>query len=390
MENRNNIEFWVFDKRLTEIAKENDLKSLEQLKQLYPDQRGAIEDAFTLLQNLKVEEVSVSDLQIEHSLRGFWNKVERQRRKKTIYLVSKVCAACACVILAILPFLPVGQGYMDNKQEVFALLDSIQNTSNEIRIVSGASSTFISNNAVINQTAQGDIVVGTEKKMKSSDLEDGLVQLIVPPGKRTVIRFNDGTIAWLNSGSKLLYPKAFSKNRRDIYIEGETYLEVEKDQSRPFYVHTKGFDVSVLGTKFNVSAYEGDLKKSVVLVEGRVEVGSDNVKHQLTPNEGFFHEKNAVVIKKVDTYAYTCWKEGVMQIHNESLDHIFTRLERYYGVKINCDSSISGKKYIGNLNLHDSIYEVLHNLSLSTSFTFDYNKETNDVKIYQKKKRYSK
>ena len=66
----------------------------------------------------------------------------------------------------------------------------------------------------------------------------------------------------------------------DIYIEGETYLEVEKDQSRPFFVHTKDFDVSVLGTKFNVSAYKEDLQKSVVLVEGSVEVGSDNNKYK--------------------------------------------------------------------------------------------------------------
>lgn len=371
------------------MADRNDLGALEKMKQLHPEQCQVIEDAFLLLQNLKIKENFVSELQVERSLKKLWDKIEREKKRKRLYWAS-AAAACVGVILAISSLLMVGQDGVTDKQQALAMLDSIEHTCNEILLISGNKRAFIPNNQVINQTAQGDIVVGTEKKMRLSDLHEEMIQLIVPMGKRTSIRFNDGTVAWLNSGTKLLYPKAFSGKRRDIYIEGETYIEVEKDQSRPFYVHTKEFDVSVLGTKFNVNAYEGDPGKSVVLVEGSVEVGPENSKYKLLPREGFFCSNNAVAIKKVDTYAYTCWKDGIMQIQNETLDHIFTRLERYYGVNINCDSSISGKKYIGNLNLHATITEVLHNLSLSTSFTFDYNKETNDVNIHRKAKRYSK
>ena len=390
MENRNNIEFWIFDEKLINIAKENDQEALKQMMHLHPEQCEVIENAFLLLQNMKVEEAVVSDLQVERSLKGFWDRVDRRKNRRRLYWISTACAACISVILVVSSLLLIGRDYVDNKEEVLALLDSIQSTSNEILIISGGLRTTIPNNEVINQTAQGDFVVGTEKKMKFSDLQGEMIQLVVPVGKRTAIRFNDGTVAWLNAGSKLLYPKTFLEDRRDIYIEGETYLEVEKDQSRPFFVHTKDFDVSVLGTKFNVSAYKEDLQKSVVLVEGSVEVGSDNNKYKLIPKEGFFYAKNSSVVKKVDTYAYTCWKDGIMQIQNEPLEHIFTRLEKYYGVKIIFDSSVSKKKYIGNLNLYDSISEVLHNLSHSTPFTFEYNKETNVVKVYQKKKRYSK
>lgn len=390
MENRNNIEFWIFDEELINIAARNDLNALAQMLRLHPEQNKVIEDAFILLQNMKVEEVVVSDLQVERSLKGFWNKIERRNSRKRFYWLSTACAVCVSVVLAISLLLFNGD-YVDNKQEILALFDSIQTASDEILIISGNSKVVIPNNEVINQTAQGDFVVGTEKKMKFSDLQDDMVQLIVPVGKRTAVRFNDGTVVWLNAGSKLLYPKKFSENRRDIYVEGETYLEVEKDQSRPFYVHTAEFDVSVLGTKFNVNAYKEEQEKSVVLVEGSVEVGPDADKHRLIPNEGFFYSKNSAIIKKVDTYAYTCWKDGIMQIRNESLEHIFARLGKYYGVSINFDSSISEKKYIGNLNLYESIDEVLHNLSLSTPFTFDYNKELNVVDIHcLKKKRYSK
>lgn len=390
MEDRNNIEFWIFNEELADIAKKNDLNALDQLIQLYSEQHVVIEEAFLLLRNIKVNEVAVSDLQVERSLKGFWNRIERRKNKKRIYWVSTACAACVSVVLVISSLL-IGGNYMENQQEALAMLDLIQNTSDEIMIISGNSKAVIPNNEVINQTAQGDFVVGTEKKLKWSDLQGEMIQLVVPLGKRATIRFNDGTVAWLNAGSKLLYPKDFSEFRRDIYVEGETYLEVEKDQSRPFHVHTAEFDVSVLGTKFNVSAYKGDPEKSVVLVEGSVEVGPDHNKYRLLPKDGFFYSNHAAVIKKVDTYAYTCWKDGIMQIQNESLEHIFARLEKYYGTKINYDNLISGKKYIGNLNLYESISEVLRNLSLSTPFTFDFDKDANVVNIHhQKKKSYSK
>ncbi len=385
MEERNNIELWIFNEELVSIAKRNDLNALGQLIQLYSEQHVVIEEAFLLLRNIKVDEVAVSDLQVERSLKGFWNRIERRKKRKRIYWVSTACAACVSVVLVISSLL-IGGDYMENQQEVLAMLDSIQNTSDEILIISGNSKAVIPNNEVINQTAQGDFVVGTKKKLKLSDLQENMIRLVVPVGKRTVIRFNDGTVAWLNAGSKLLYPKKFSKNRRDIYVEGETYLEVEKDQSRPFYVHTAEFDVSVLGTKFNVNAYKEDLEKSVVLVEGSVEVGSDNNKQKLIPKEGIFYNKNSTIIKKVDTYAYICWKDGIMQIRNESLEHIFVRLEKYYGVKMKFDNFMSGKKYTGNLNLYESIDEVLHNLSLSTSFTFDHDKDLNVVNIHNSKK----
>lgn len=77
---------------------------------------------------------------------------------------------------------------------------------------------------------------------------------------------------YYNSGSHVIYPSDFDKNKREILVEGEVYLEVAKDPKRPFFVKTKDFDVKVLGTTFNVSAYKDDAIASVVLVEGKVEV----------------------------------------------------------------------------------------------------------------------
>lgn len=80
---------------------------------------------------------------------------------------------------------------------------------------------------------------------------------------------------YINSGSHVIYPSDFDKDKREILVEGEVYLEVAKDPKRPFFVKTKDFDVKVLGTTFNVSAYKDDAIASVVLVEGKVEVDNN-------------------------------------------------------------------------------------------------------------------
>ena len=80
-------------------------------------------------------------------------------------------------------------------------------------------------------------------------------QLLVPYGKQTTLTLADGTRVWVNAGSRLIYPSAFDDDRREIYAEGEIYIEVTHDAARPFTVHTGKMDVRVLGTRFYVSSY---------------------------------------------------------------------------------------------------------------------------------------
>ena len=96
----------------------------------------------------------VSDLQVERSLKGFWDRVDRRKNRRRLYWISTACAACISVILVVSSLLLIGRDYVDNKEEVLALLDSIQSTSNEILIISGGLRTTIPNNEVINQKQQ--------------------------------------------------------------------------------------------------------------------------------------------------------------------------------------------------------------------------------------------
>ena len=91
-------------------------------------------------------------------------------------------------------------------------------------------------------------------------------QLIVPVGRRSSITFADGTRLWVKSGSKVVYPVKFAKEKREIFVEGEIYLHVSRDEQKPFIVKTHQMDIKVLGTQFNVTAYENEANMQVVLV----------------------------------------------------------------------------------------------------------------------------
>lgn len=165
-------------------------------------------------------------------------------------------------------------------------------------VVSDRKKVELANNAKVAYNASGQVSVNSVKLKESSvqkeetsaqtSSEEAMEynQLIVPKGRRSMIVLADNSKMWINSGSKVIYPRAFKGDRREIFVEGEVYLKVSRDESKPFIVNTSAFDVEVLGTSFNVSAYKGDAHASVVLVEGAVDVKDAADKHVLMqPNE---------------------------------------------------------------------------------------------------------
>lgn len=126
---------------------------------------------------------------------------------------------------------------------------------------------------------QGKLNVNSQtinQETENDKKKDTYNQLIVPAGKRSSITFSDGTRIWLSASSRVVYPVEFMKNKREIYVEGEAFLDVYHDKSRPFIVKTNKMDIQVLGTTFNVCAYEKENIQTVVLVTGKVEVKTNN------------------------------------------------------------------------------------------------------------------
>lgn len=205
--------------------------------------------------------------------------------------------------------------------------------------------------------------------------------LVVPYGKRTQLTLSDGSKVWLNSGSKLIYSATNTKGKRRVYLEGEAVFEVTHSGQHPFYVITKDFEIRVLGTVFNVSAYPDDKISSAVLAKGRIELGTNEKslfhKEKLTILPGtmavFDPEEKTFQQQQVDTEYYLSWRDGYFICKNEPLENILKKLERYYNVAIVLQDAQLGKEtFSGNLNLKNTPEEVLKAIAETTPFTIGH------------------
>lgn len=212
--------------------------------------------------------------------------------------------------------------------------------------------------------SKGHITVNSEQLQESASKEENYNQLIVPNGKRSTLAFEDGTRMWINAGSRVIYPNKFKKEKREIFVDGEVYMEVARDKERPFVVKTSTMGIQVLGTSFNVTAYKKDVQSSVVLASGSVSVKTGTKEVKLIPNEMLSHSKhNGIHVEKVVVSDYTSWKDGIYIYHSEPLSSILNRISRYYGKEICYPPSIASFKCSGKLNLLEDLDSLLEGLT---------------------------
>ena len=185
---------------------------------------------------------------------------------------------------------------------------------------------------------------------ENTDEAKGFNQIIVPKGKYSQLTLSDGTRMHVNSGTRVVYPRVFADNRREIYVEGEIYLDVTPDKSRPFVVKTHQFNVEVLGTSFNVNAYKGKKQSKEVLMK------PDNL---VVVSEG-----RASRIKRVRAKDYTAWINGLLILHNEPLMSVFERLNRFYDVSIVVAPAIQTEIVDGKLDLRLPLSELVRMISV--------------------------
>jgi hypothetical protein len=208
-------------------------------------------------------------------------------------------------------------------------------------------------------------------------------QLIVPMGKRSTLALQDGTKIWVNAGTRIVYPAVFDAKKREIYVDGEIFLEVAPDNQWPFVVKTNKLDVEVLGTSFNVMAYEGDNEENIVLVSGAVRIHTkDNKQTSLNPNNMYSLSGNGYgYIKTVDVNDYISWKNGLYRFQSEDMSIILKRLSRYYGKKITCDHGTAGMKCSGKLDLKDDLLTVLEGLTLTAPVVCNAKDEGYELRV---------
>ena len=163
-----------------------------------------------------------------------------------------------------------------------------------------------------------DVRVGNQT-VKQEALRDNKATyntILVPYGKRTDLKLSDGTVVWLNSGTRLVYPAVFNEDNREVYLEGEAIFDVAHNPEKPFRVLSEHQRIEVLGTVFNVSSYPEDVETSTVLKSGSVRVSYSAKKDaamRMTPGmrSAFNARTQKVYTQQVDPEDYFSWRDGV-------------------------------------------------------------------------------
>lgn len=209
--------------------------------------------------------------------------------------------------------------------------------------------------------------------------ETNMQEVFVPKGQINQIFLADGTRIWINSESKLTVPTVFDLNQRVVKLNGEAFFEVAKDKTRPFRVEVNGQEIEVLGTSFNVRAYDNSNKIETTLETGQIRLSIGDQTNVLSPGEQSLYDKTKkeLVISKVDPITYSSWKDGRFEFQNEDLIEVFKIVERWYDVEISYnENTFKGMHFSGVIKRNkDAIHFLkLLNISMPICYSIDGDK----------------
>ena len=207
--------------------------------------------------------------------------------------------------------------------------------------------------------------------------------LAVPVGGEYHFTLADGTRVWVNSASEVRFPNCFSGKKREIYVKGEVYLEVARDEKHPFVVHAGENEVRVLGTRFNLTAYPDEQEVITTLVEGSVEFWNDQSSIRLKPGEQSVldRETNNLEKQKVDVSIYTSWVSGTYEYERMPLSDITRQLSRWYDVQFVYETTeFSNHPFTGVVKRDQSLEEVLSIIEKTTNIKFKISGRTIIIK----------
>ncbi|SCD19886.1 putative membrane protein [Proteiniphilum saccharofermentans] len=317
-----------------------------------------------------------------------WERIDitrnllKNKRKKGIRLYKYLAVAACSIIIIGLSFIFLFRkdySYPDNNQGIdYAQfqLHHQQPSQGEIRIVTqGRQVEIEGEDAEIKYDNTGSLSINNEavdqETTHAMATEIFYNQLYVPYGKRASLTLADGTSLWVNAGTTVIYPAVFPDHKREIYVDGEVYAEVQRDEARPFLVKTDKLEICVLGTSFNVSAYKEDTQRKVVLVNGSVDVRLNGKNTRLSPNQLYTYNGQVSSVETVDVEVFTSWRDGIYIFRDEPIESILQQLSRYYNVTmIFPPHQSSGILCSGKLELKEDLSHLLNNLSQIASFNF--------------------
>lgn len=323
--------------------------------------------AQTIAETLAGEKETLSQAEREVLESRITHSISNYKRRNLIVRIS-----AAAVLLVAIGISAIVFRNSDSSISVYARQMQQADVNGDTRLIlSGKKEVLIkSNDSKIAYVGNGKEIKVDTGFVNQTVEDDEMVYntVIVPYGKRTQITLSDNSLVWLNSGSKLVYPARFASDKREVYLEGEAIFEVSHNKQQPFHVLTHDVEVKVLGTVFDLSAYNDDKTTSTILVAGSVEMKENSRSLFNTPQVTMIPGTMAVYSKgaseitqsEVDAKQYTSWRDGYISCDKQSLGDILKKISRYYNVSIQVsDKSLENETFTGNLDLRNSATQVL-------------------------------
>jgi hypothetical protein len=217
--------------------------------------------------------------------------------------------------------------------------------------------------------------------VSAADLAPEMNTIQTPRGGQYQVILPDGTKVWLNAASSLTYPTAFNGAGREVRLNGEAYFEVAGYKDKPFKVMVGNMQVNVLGTHFNVMAYEDEKAISTTLLEGAVKVTSGGASHLLKPGqEGRLdRSSDAFSLMEVNADEAVAWKNGVFQFGGASIETVMREIVRWYDVDVEYQGR-TDEHFRGTISRDVNASEVLKMLELAGAVHFAVDKKKIIVK----------
>lgn len=221
-------------------------------------------------------------------------------------------------------------------------------------------------------TVDGDAILyadGTE--VASNTMK--YATLSTPRKGQYKITLADGTKVWLNAESSIKYPAQFSQDKRQVELKGEGYFEVAHDKARPFIVTTGGQEVKVLGTRFNINAYNNEPHILTTLVEGSVQLS--DIAHKTTlllkPSQQAIYTSGRFDVNTLDTEHYTAWTENEFSFRGASMGEVLRQLERWYDIEVDYSNVPTDLEVSASLKRDKKLSSVLQILEKATDIHFE-------------------
>lgn len=373
-------------------------KEFQKLVQKYldgtasPEEQDALDHYYLLFRDEPANSSLLSDEQLsllEQRLeRRLFARIQQPVKVSRIWpRIAAVAAAVAFIIMGVYFF-----NYSGGNKTIQYAHDIVPGkvgatltlaSGKKIRLGDAANGE-IANEAGISVTKTADGQIAYEIKESSSD-ENKINTLTTARGETYILTLPDKSKVWMNAASSLTYSASLKeRGLRRVKLEGEAYFQITKDKARPFIVESKGQEVEVLGTHFNISAYGDEPVIKTTLIEGSVKVTANHHSKTLKPNQqALLTGTDAIQVSDVEAEYDVAWKNGFFLFNSERLESIMNKLARWYNVQIEySDPALKSKTFIGTISRFEKVSKVLNMLERTevASFKIEGNKIIIDKK----------